>query len=66
MFYLYLETNSNFCPIQHKLIGSYNRGEKFYLHGAKLVFKLSILHFVFLKVYYFSTFTFVFLHIEKF
>jgi hypothetical protein len=29
VFCIYLGTNSNFCPIQHKLIGFYNRDEVF-------------------------------------
>ena len=29
VFYIYLRTNGNFCPIQNKLIGFYNRDEVF-------------------------------------
>jgi hypothetical protein len=30
VFCIYLRTNSDFCPIQNKLIGFYNREETFY------------------------------------
>jgi len=29
MFRIYLRTNSNLCPLQHKLIDFYNRDEVF-------------------------------------
>ena len=38
-FHIYLWTNSDFCPIQHKLIGFYNRDEKCLLRGTDCVFK---------------------------
>jgi len=39
VFCIYLGTNSDFCPIQHKLIGFYNRDEKCLLRGTDWVFK---------------------------
>jgi hypothetical protein len=33
-FCIYLRTNSDVCPIQHKLIGFYNRDEKCLLRGT--------------------------------
>ena len=39
MFCIYLRTNSDFCPIQHKLIGFYNRDEKCLQRGTNWVFK---------------------------
>jgi len=39
VFYIYLRTNSDFCHLQHKLIGFYNRDEKCLLRGTDWVFK---------------------------
>ena len=39
VFCIYLRTNSNFCPIQHKLTGFYNRDGKSLLRGTNWVFK---------------------------
>jgi len=39
MFYIYVRTNSDFCPIQPKLIGFYNRDEKCLLRGTNFVFR---------------------------
>ena len=39
VFYIYLRTNDNFCPIQNKLIGFYNQDEKCLLRGTNWVFK---------------------------
>jgi hypothetical protein len=39
VFSIYLRTNSKFCPIQHKLIGFYNRDEKCLQRGTNWVFK---------------------------
>jgi len=39
VFCICLRTNSNFCPIQHKLIGFYNRDEKCLQRGTDWVFK---------------------------
>jgi hypothetical protein len=39
VFCIYLRTNSDYCPIQHKLIGFYNRNEKCLLRGTNWVFK---------------------------
>jgi len=47
VFCIYLRTNSNFCPIQHNLIGFYNRDEKCLQRGTDWVFKWSGLRFVF-------------------
>ena len=47
MFYIYLRTNIEFCPIQHKLIGFFNRDEKCLLRSTNCVFKQSGLSFVF-------------------
>jgi hypothetical protein len=35
----YLRTNSDLCHLQHKLIGFYNRDEKFLLRNTNWVFK---------------------------
>ena len=35
----YLRTNSDLCHLQHKLIGFYNRDEKFLQRGTDWVFK---------------------------
>jgi len=48
VFCIYLRTNSDFCHLQHKLIGFYNRDEKCLLRGTGGVFKYSSLPF-FLK-----------------
>ena len=37
---IYLRTNSDFYPVQHKLIEFYNRDEKCLLRGTNWVFKL--------------------------
>jgi hypothetical protein len=39
VFCIYLSTNSDFCPIQHKLTGFYNQDEKCLLCGTNLFFK---------------------------
>jgi hypothetical protein len=39
MFCIYLRTNSDFCPIQHRVIAFYNREEKGLLCGTNWVFK---------------------------
>ena len=39
VFCIYLRTNSDLCHLQHKLIGFYNRDEKFLLLGRNWVFK---------------------------
>jgi len=39
VFCIYLRTNSNLYPIQHKLIGFYNRDEKSLQRGTDWVFK---------------------------
>jgi len=39
MFCIYLRTNSDLCPLQHKVIGFYNRDEKCLLRGTDWVFK---------------------------
>jgi len=47
LFCIYLRTNSDVCPIWHKLIGFYNRDEKCLLRGTNWGFKFSSLRFVF-------------------
>jgi hypothetical protein len=47
VFCIYLRTNSDLWHLQHKLIGFYNRDEKFLQRGTDWVFKLSGLRFVF-------------------
>jgi len=47
VFYIYLRTNIEFCPIKHKPIGFCNRDKKGFLHGTNWVFKWSGLRFVF-------------------
>jgi len=37
--FIYLRTRNDFCHLQHKLIGFYNRGEKCLLRGTDWVFK---------------------------
>ena len=39
VFCIYLRTNSDFCHLQHKLIGFYNRDEKCLQRGTDWVFK---------------------------
>ena len=39
VFCIYLWINSDFCPIQHKLIDFYNRDEQCLLRGTNWVFK---------------------------
>jgi len=39
MFSIYLRTNSDLCHLQHKLIGFYNRDEKYLQRGTDWVFK---------------------------
>ena len=39
LFYIYLTINSEFCPIEYKLIGFYNRDEKCLQRGTDWVFK---------------------------
>ena len=38
VFCIYLRTNSDLCHLQHKLIGFYNRDEKFLQRGTDWVF----------------------------
>ena len=45
-FFVYLRTNSDFCPMQLKMIGLYNRDEKCLQRGTDWVFKYSCLRFV--------------------
>jgi len=45
VFYIYLRTNSDLCHLQHKLIGFYNRDEKYLQLGKDWVFKYSSLRF---------------------
>jgi hypothetical protein len=40
VFCIYLRANSDFCPIQHKLIGFYNRYEKCLQRGTDWCFNL--------------------------
>ena len=56
---IYLRTNSDLCHLYHKLIGFYNRDEKYLLRGMNWVFKYSNLHFVFKglicwRIFYFT------------
>jgi len=39
VFCIYLRTISDLCHLQHKLIGFYNRDEKYLQRGADWVFK---------------------------
>jgi len=39
VFRICLRTNSDWCQLQHKLIGFYNRDEKCLLRGTDWVFK---------------------------
>ena len=39
VFCIYLRTNSDLCHLQHKLIGFYNRDEKWLQRGTDWVFK---------------------------
>jgi hypothetical protein len=39
VYFIYLRTNSDFCPISHKQFGFYNRDEKCLLRGTNWVFK---------------------------
>ena len=39
LFCIYVRTNSEFCPIQLKVIGFYNRDEKRLMRGTNWVFK---------------------------
>jgi hypothetical protein len=43
VFCIYLRTNSDLCHLQHKLIGFYNRVEKYLLRGTEWAFKRSSL-----------------------
>ena len=43
MFCIYLRTNSDLCHLQHKLIGFYNRDDKYLQRGTNLVFNQSLL-----------------------
>ena len=47
VFCIYLRTNSDFCHLQHKLIGFYNPDEKCLQRGTDWVFKYSGLRFGF-------------------
>jgi hypothetical protein len=38
-FFIYMRTNSYVCPIQHTLIGFYNRDEKSLQRGTDWAFK---------------------------
>ena len=49
VFCIYLRTNSDLCHLQHKLIGFYNRDEKFLQRGMDWVFKISSLPFALKK-----------------
>jgi hypothetical protein len=40
LFCIYLRTNSDLCHLQHKLIGFYNRDEKYLQRGTFRVFKI--------------------------
>jgi len=42
VFCIYLKTNSDYWPIQHKLIGFYNRDEKCLHRGTNGVFKKAV------------------------
>jgi hypothetical protein len=44
---LYLSENSDFCHLQYKLVGFYNRDEKCLQRGTDWVFKYCSLPFVF-------------------
>jgi hypothetical protein len=46
-FCIYLRTKSDLCPLQHKLIGFYNRDEKCLQRGTDRVFKENSLRFAF-------------------
>ena len=39
VFCIHLRTNSDFCQLQHKVIGFYNRDEKCLLRGTNWVYK---------------------------
>jgi hypothetical protein len=39
VFFIYLTTNSDLCHLHHKLIGFYNRDEKFLQRGTDWAFK---------------------------
>jgi len=39
LFCFYLRKNGDFCHLQHKLVGFYNRDEKCLLRGTDWVFK---------------------------
>ena len=47
VFCIHLRTNSYLCHLQHKLIGFYNRDEKYLQRRTDWVFKWSSLRFVF-------------------
>jgi hypothetical protein len=47
VFCVSLRTNSDFCPVEHKLTGFYNRDKKWLLRGTTWVFTYSSLRFVF-------------------
>ena len=40
MICIYLTTNSDLCPLQHKLVGFYSRDEKCLQRGTDWVFKI--------------------------
>jgi len=42
VFCIYLRTNIDLCHLQHKLIGFYNRGEKFLLRGTDWVLNKAV------------------------
>jgi len=46
VFCIYLRTNSDLCHLQLKLIGFYNRDEKYLQRGTDWAFNYSGLHFV--------------------
>jgi hypothetical protein len=50
VFCIYLRTNSDLCHLQHKLIGFYNRDEKYLQRGTDWVFKYGVLRFVIKKL----------------
>ena len=52
VFWVDIRTGSDFCFIQHKLIGFYNRGRKCLLRGTNLFLIYSRLRFVFKRLNY--------------
>jgi hypothetical protein len=56
VFFIYLRTNSNFCPIRHKLIGFYSRDKSVYCAVRRGSLKKKSLSFVFRGLNYKTTF----------